>query len=170
MTSSTKTSAKQTPVEIYTDGSCVNYAAKGDRAKKGHGGWAFVVTYGDTSDVREYRSGYLAPPQTNQTAELEAVKHALQWIEDNNLAGWRVYIVSDSKYAINGMTSQFIHQAAQDGFDTVPNGSIWEEMHELAKRLPRVRYRHVRGHRGNKYNEMADRMASFARRTRGKKG
>jgi ribonuclease HI len=152
------------PIEIFTDGSCVNYADKGQRAKRGHAGWAIVVIWGD--DANQYRSGYLAPPQTNQTAELYAVLNALKFIKDNRLQNQRVMIVSDSKYAINGMTSQFIHQAAQDGFDTVPNGRVWKEMHELAEGLPRVRYRHVRGHRGNKYNEMADRMASFARRTR----
>ncbi len=162
--SSTKRLAEQ-PIEIFTDGSCINYAKKGQRGKLGHAGWAFIVVWGD-DDANQYRSGYLAPPQTNQTAELYAVLHALKFVKNNRLQNERVIIVSDSKYAINGMTSQFIHRAEQDGFDTVPNGKIWEEMHKLQKELPRVRYRHVRGHRGNKYNEMADRMASFARRTR----
>ena len=164
MTSSTKKLA-ESQIEIFTDGSCINYAELAKRAKHGHGGWAFVVVY-QHADGNVYRQGYLEPPQTNQTAELHAVLAAMRWIYAGRLGKERVMITSDSLYVINGMISQWRHQAAETNFHDVPNGEIWRELHKLAERLPRVRFRHVKGHRGNKYNEMADRMASFARRTK----
>jgi ribonuclease HI len=152
-------------IPIFTDGSCVNYKDLTVRAKKGAGGWAFIVV-GKYPEGNIYRQGYLAPPQTNQTAELYAVLNALKWIVAERLERERVTIHSDSLYAINGMISQFRHVAAETDFEGEANGDIWREMHKLAEKLPRLRFRHVRGHRGNKYNEMADRMASYARKTK----
>jgi ribonuclease HI len=153
------------PIEIFTDGSCVNYASAKVRAKKGFGGWAFIAVL---SVGNVYRQGQLEPPQTNQTAEMYAVLRALEWVVESQLSKEAVLIVSDSLYVINGMVSQMRHQAAEYNFD-IPNGEIWRQLHYYGERLPRVRYRHVRGHRGVKYNEMADRMASFARRGKANK-
>lgn len=161
MTSSTKTLA-DSYVEIWTDGSCVNYKDLAERKRKGRGGWAFIVVHQDNERV--YRKGHLPPPQTNQTAEMHAVLEAMKWIRRELPYSARVIIHSDSLYVINGIISHWRHQAAETNFEGEANGDIWREIHTVAEHLRFVRFRHVKGHAGNKFNEMADRMASFARK------
>lgn len=145
---------------IYTDGSCRWHR----NAKHTHGGWAFVAlttTDGDESNV--YRSGYCAPPQTNNTMELMAVLEALRWVKQERLRQHPIVIYSDSQYVIGGMTSSFRHQVA-DGLIDPPNSEIWLLLHRHAERCRRLTFRHVKGHAGDVWNEMCDVLANKARR------
>jgi ribonuclease HI len=148
------------PLVIFTDGSCVNYASMTERTAKGHGGWAFIVL----QEPRIYGKGFCEGPQTNQTMELQAVLEAMIWVCQNKMDREHVLIRSDSLYVINGMISGWRHSAAETDFADVPNAVIWRKLHFFAERIPRLKFSHVKGHAGNKYNEMCDRIASNARR------
>lgn len=147
------------PVTIYTDGSCVWHRSR----KHTHGGWAFIVLAdpeGDESNV--YKAGYYPPPQTNQTMELLAVLEALRYVKEFGLRHHPITVWSDSTYVINGMMSQFRHQLA-DGLIEAPNAEIWLLLHRHAERCKQLMFRHVKGHAGNVWNEMCDKMANRAR-------
>lgn len=149
---------------IYTDGSCKNYKDLEERAREGGGGWGVVVV-----EPRTYLKGYAEPPQTNQSMELLAILEALKWIIATGREKTKsIQIYSDSMYAIGGLTSGQIDLYAEFDFD-VPNGKVWRELHKIRKKLPRIVYFHVKGHAGNKFNHMADRMASEARKSKGVK-
>lgn len=147
-------------LHIYTDGSC---GWKSNRAHM-HGGWAFVLLNdhdGNSSNV--YSSGFSEAPQTNQTMELLAVLHALRYVREMKLRERTIVVHSDSTYVINGMESQFRHQLA-DGVIDAPNKEIWLRLHKHAELCRSLKFRHVKGHSGNVWNELCDRMANRARR------
>jgi ribonuclease HI len=159
-------------VHIFTDGSCQWFK----NPKKNHGGWAFIVVFGRLDahdpDAEEqhaigdgenvYKSGYCAPPQTNNTMELMAVLEALRWVKEFRLRHHPVIIHSDSTYVIGGMESAFRHQVA-DGMIDPPNREIWLLLHRHAEACRNLTFRHVKGHAGHVWNEYCDRMANKAR-------
>lgn len=146
-------------LEIYTDGSCVNYKDLAVRAQKGHGGWAFIVV-----EPRLYINGFSPAPQTNQTMEMIAVRNAMGWAVANGHSRRSIVIYSDSMYVIGGFQSGQIELYKEFDWD-VPNGKLWKELYEAHHLIKRnLRFVHVKGHAGNKFNEMCDRMASRARK------
>lgn len=145
---------------IYTDGSCHWHK----NPNHNHGGWAFVAlttSNGDESNV--YRSGYCEPPQTNNTMELHAVLEALRWVKREKLRQHPVVIYSDSMYVIGGMQSAFRHQVSEGLIDP-PNKHYWKLLHRHAEACRYLRFVHVKGHRGDVWNEMCDVLANKARR------
>lgn len=76
---------------LYTDGSCVNNGREGARAS-----WAVVDD--DNLEVCGHVPAELA--QTNQVAELYAIKMALEVIGEDQ----ETIIISDSMYSINCLT------------------------------------------------------------------
>lgn len=148
------------PLTIYTDGSCQNYKNPETRKKKGHGGWAAIVLL----DNNLYLHGFAHAPQTNQRMEIMAVLEALRWARSANFKNEDILIRTDSMHVINGCISGWMDQCDQLGWEGVANADLWRKMYKLTAQFPRLRFRHVKGHAGNKYNEMADRIASNARR------
>lgn len=149
----------RTEYHIYTDGSCVWHRSR----KRTHGGWAFIVLSDpEGNEGNVYQSGFCEAPQTNQTMELMAVLNALRFVKRASLRFHPITIHSDSMYAINGMTSQFRHQLAEGAIDA-PNKEIWLLLHKHAEACRRLKFRHVKGHSGQVWNEYCDRMASKAR-------
>lgn len=144
---------------IYTDGSCQWFK----NPNKRHGGWAFIVLADSDDESNIYRSGYYAPPQTNQTMELLAVLEALRYVKEYGLRAHAITIHTDSMYVINGMTSQFRHHVA--GGMEAPNSEIWLLLHRHAERCKKLSFRHVKGHAGDTWNEMCDKIAGKARVT-----
>lgn len=138
---------------IWTDGSCL-------RNPDGPGGWAVVVeTEGTLVEVRS--GGCLTT--TNNIMEMQAVIEALK-------LGIAAEIVSDSQYVVKGITD-WIHnwkrnkwrRKVRGGTAAVLNQGLWEEMDELIDREA-VKVSWVKGHDGQQFNEMADRLANYAAR------
>lgn len=151
------------PIVIYTDGSCISYKNPATRLKKGHGGWAFCIV-ADHGGSNIYRHGFMHAPQTNNTAELMAVLEALRWIWHAKLEDQHFLIRPDSTYVINGMISGWRHVAAETNFKGEKNGRLWRSLHLYAERIRHLKFLHVKGHAGNKYNDFCDRIAVNARR------
>lgn len=151
---------RESPIVIYTDGSCRNFTGT-KRRTNGHGGWAFVVV---NPDGNTYRSGFLPAPQTNNTAEIWAVLEAMRWVVRNGLQDQYILIRPDSTYVINGMISAWIHVAAETNFRGEKNGNLWRRLYQRLNQIRRLNFLHVKGHAGDKYNEFCDRIASRARK------
>ncbi|GAA4473903.1 hypothetical protein GCM10023094_08500 [Rhodococcus olei] len=136
---------------VSTDGSCL-------RNPGGAIGWAWVNHQGPSRSGGE-RSG------TNQIAELRAVLEAIRAHPGDE----PMLIESDSQYAIK-CASEWVVGWKRKGWrtstgDPVKNVDLIRDIDEaLAERSGPVRFRWVRGHVGNHYNEEADRLAGEAAR------
>ncbi|MGV9615023.1 ribonuclease H family protein [Nocardia xishanensis] len=137
---------------VSTDGSCL-------RNPGGAIGWAWVNHQGGAS-----RSGGAATG-TNQIAELRAILEAVE----AHPGAEPLLIESDSLYAIK-CASEWISSWRLNGWRTSTGGAVKNV--ELIQQIDRaissrpgpVRFRWVRGHVGNYFNEMADTLAGEAAR------
>lgn len=136
---------------VSTDGSCL-------RNPGGAIGWAWVNHEGPSASGGE-RSG------TNQIAELRALLEALRahpGVEP-------MIIESDSQYAIK-CASEWLPGWKRKGWKTstgspVKNVELVRAIdQEIGVRSGPVRFRWVRGHVGNHFNEVADTLAGAAAR------
>lgn len=136
---------------VSTDGSCL-------RNPGGPIGWAWVNHEGPSN------SGG-APTGTNQIAELRAVLAAVEAHPGDE----PMLIESDSLYAIK-CASEWVTSWRSNGWRTstgtaVKNVEIIRQLDRaIATRPGPVRFRWVRGHVGNYFNEQADALAGEAAR------
>ncbi|WP_339060174.1 ribonuclease H [Tepidibacillus marianensis] len=134
--------------EVYTDGACSNNQASGMQP----GGWGAVFT-----DGRSFSGGN--KQTTNNRMELTAVVEALR----NTPPGSLVTIYSDSAYVINAFNQNWIKNWVRNGWKTsqgkpVENQDLWKSLLPLTQERT-VRWVKVKGHSGNKWNEIADQLA-----------
>ncbi|MGV9737501.1 ribonuclease H family protein [Rhodococcus aetherivorans] len=136
---------------VSTDGSCL-------RNPGGAIGWAWVSHEGPSRSGGEH-SG------TNQIAELRALLEALK----AHPGPEPMIIESDSQYAIK-CASEWLPGWKRKGWKTatgapVKNLDLVQAIDRvLADRSGPVRFRWVRGHVGNHFNELADTLAGEAAR------
>jgi len=139
------------PIVVYTDGAC--------SGNPGRGGWGAVIIV----DGKEHPMSGGEKLTTNNRMELMAAIEALEAIVDDR--HWRtrkVCVVSDSQYVKNGIQT-WIKNWKKNGWRTstkepVKNKDLWLELDEAVSKLE-IEWRWVKGHAGNKYNEMCDRLA-----------
>lgn len=150
-------------ISIYTDGSAPNNHEGGGNPA----GWGYVVVSGVTG--KNHDGGELVEEQygrvitdrnhpmwigaeigTNNTAELCAIYHALEYIKDNDLTGAIIY--TDSTYAMN-LTFGTWKAGANRGLVRKVKG-LATELHG------RVIAEHVRAHQDLLWNERADELAN----------
>ena len=118
---------------------------------------------------------------TNNIMELTAVITALEYVleilnkEKNynlllnnkkNDKKMNVEIYADSSYVLKGIT-EWIENWIKKDFKNVKNIELWKTLYNLKKQteeLPSIKllFNKVKGHNGNKYNEMVDKLASNA--------
>lgn len=143
-------------LEVFTDG-----------AKNKHGsGWAFVALapqiIGEPRQIIRTGWGRGHYEATNNQMELQAVVFALK---ANRTAD--VLIVSDSQYVVNGFTEWLPGWIARDWKtkegEPVANRKLWQQIiHLQAGR--RILFRWVKGHKGDEFNELCDRLCTTASR------
>ena len=137
-------------IEVYTDGAC--------KGNPGPGGFGWVVPDGPWGNGAEAES-------TNQRMELMAVLDALR-----NLEG-RVEVVSDSTYVVNCFRDGWWKGWLKRGWknskkEPVANRDLWEPLIELYReREDELTFRWVKGHNGDEWNDVADRLAVEAAET-----
>lgn len=136
-----KTRKSAVPAEItaYTDG--------GYHIYKNEGAYAFVLLQNGKIIKKE---AAVIRNETNNRGELKAILAAVRNCPDEAT----VTINSDSQYAINTLRGEWARKKNTDLFDE------WETI--LARKKVSVRFNWVRGHDGNKYNEMCDQMCNEA--------
>ena len=123
-------------VKIYTDGA---YAPSRDK-----GGWAFVVI----KDNKKIHSSFFGEEDTtNNRMEIQAVIEAIIWAKENKLT--KIEIFTDSMYVIGTMSKNWKRNKNHD---------LWEILDELVLNMT-ISWNHVKGHEGDKYNELCDALA-----------
>ena len=129
-------------VTIYTDG-----AAKGNPGK---GGYGTVLISGNHE--KRLSQGYLLT--TNNRMELMAVIIGLEALNQK----CNVTIYSGSKYVVDSVEKGWIFGWEKKGFKDKKNPDLWKRFLKTY-RNHNVRFQWVKGHAGNKYNEMCDQLA-----------
>ena len=135
---------------IYTDGAC--------SGNPGPGGWGAVIF--DEREEQKNISGK-AKDTTNNRMELMAPIMALKKIKSNS----GVTIITDSKYVKNGIT-EWIKKWEKNGWKSsnrkpVKNKDLWIKLNDLCQKNT-VTWKWVKGHSNNKYNNLADELATQA--------
>ena len=123
--------------EIYTDGSCLSNP-------NGPGGWAFCFIEKDGFLL--CNSGF-EKSTTNNRMELKAIIESLKFI--NNIKE-EYTIFTDSQLCINCATGKWKRKS---------NTDLWKEYDEHVKNK-NVKFEWIKGHNGNKYNELVDKIAN----------
>ena len=135
---------------IYTDGACLD--------NPGPGGWAAIIIYnGKAKSISGYEGA-----TTNNRMEMMAAIKALSYIKEDSQSS--IHLFTDSTYLKNGITT-WIHNWKKNNWKTssgmVKNIDLWKEL-DYHNSRHKVEWRWVKGHSGNKYNEMADQLAMRA--------
>lgn len=139
---------------VYTDGAC--------SGNPGPGGWAWAVPEGP------FGSG-AAARTTNQRMELEAVLDAVKTLDGP------LHVVSDSTYVVNCFRDRWWEGWIRRGWTNsqkkpVANRDLWEPL-VTEVRSRDISFEWVKGHSGDTWNDVVDRLAVEAATTqRGRRG
>ena len=135
---------------IYTDGAC--------SGNPGPGGWGAVIF--DERKKQLNISGKVKDT-TNNRMELIAPIMALKKIKSES----DVVIFTDSTYVKNGIT-EWIKKWETNGWKNsnrkpVKNKDLWVQLNDLCQKN-KIVWKWVKGHSNNKYNNLADELATLA--------
>ena len=135
---------------IYTDGAC--------SGNPGPGGWGAIIF--DEKKKQHTISGK-AKDTTNNRMELTAPIMALKKIKSKS----DVVVFTDSIYVKNGITEWIKNWEKNDWKNSnkkpVKNKDLWIKLNELCQKN-KVIWKWVKGHSSNKYNNLADELATQA--------
>jgi len=123
-------------VEIYTDGSSLG--------NPGPSGWGALILEEDEYEISEIILSGSEKKSTNNRMELNAVIESIKFVTEKEIK-----IYSDSKYVIN---------CAKGLWKIKKNLDLWEIYKKVSKDK-NIEYVWVKGHNGNKYNEIVDKIA-----------
>ncbi len=141
-------------ITVYTDGAC--------SGNPGPGGWAWVAPDGRFAAGAE-------PATTNQRMELMAALDAVTSLPHP------LEVTSDSTYVVNCFRDRWWEGWMARGWKNanrqpVANRDLWEPL-VAAVRKGDVVFRWVKGHSGDRWNDLADRLAVEAATTQqGRRG
>ena len=136
--------------KIYTDGAC--------SGNPGPGGWGAVIF--DNDNNQKNISGK-EKNTTNNRMEILAAIMALKKIKSNS----QITIYTDSIYVKNGITEWMFNWKKNDwktaSKKPVKNKDLWIKLDKLCEKN-KVSWKWVKGHATNKYNNLADQLATSA--------
>ena len=135
---------------IYTDGAC--------SGNPGPGGWGAIIL---SEKKNETNISGKEKSTTNNRMELMAPIMALRKIKKAS----KIIIYTDSIYLKNGITT-WIKNWEKNGWKSankkpVKNKDLWVTLNKLSKEHV-IDWKWVKAHAGNKYNEIADKLATQA--------
>tara|TARA_B110000438_G_scaffold252984_1_gene258351 strand:- start:106 stop:534 length:429 start_codon:yes stop_codon:yes gene_type:complete len=135
---------------IYTDGAC--------SGNPGPGGWGAIIL---SEEKNEISISGQEKSTTNNRMELTAPIMALRKIKKAS----KIIIYTDSIYLKNGITI-WIKNWEKNGWKSankkpVKNKDLWVTLNNLSKEHV-IDWKWIKAHAGNKYNEIADKLATKA--------
>ena len=144
--------------EIYTDGACKNNGKKNAKA-----GIGIYFGINDTRNVSKPIIG----KQTNNIAELTAIKETYYIIENEINNGIQINIYTDSNYALLCLTTYGDKCSKNKCKVDIPNKVLVKETYELYKNIKNINFKYIRAHTNNNDihsigNYNADKLATDA--------
>ena len=133
-------------VVIYTDGAC--------SGNPGIGGWGAVLISGQhRKEIADYSEN-----TTNNRMELTAVIKSLETIK----VPCEIDIFTDSKYVHDGITKWIINWK-KNNWKKVKNTDLWKKLDDIVTNSEhKINWHWVKGHNGDTFNEIADKLATGA--------
>ena len=128
-------------IMIYADGAC-----RGNQFNENIGAYGIVLIY--NNHIKTLNGSY--KNTTNNKMELIAVIEALKALKKFNIP---VEIYTDSQYVVSTIN---------EGWNKRANIELWEQLDNLILKFKNISFYKVKGHNGNKYNEMADKLCNDA--------
>ena len=133
-------------ITIYTDGAC--------SGNPGKGGWGAVLIQNKEEKYLSGSNKFTTNNQMELTATIEALKSIIK--------PSRIALYTDSQYVKNGITS-WIFNWKKNGWRTankklVANKDLWIELDKYVD-FHSVDWFWVKGHSGDHYNEIVDKLA-----------
>lgn len=148
------------PILIYTDGACSQNGTW-------KGGWACIVIDSESNEVIHTATGS-EDNTTNNIMELMAFKAALEYCGESSIGIEKYIIHSDSAYILNCFEQKWYLNWRKNGWrnakkEPVANKELWIQILGYYELLELegidIKLVKVKGHSGNKYNELADKLA-----------
>ena len=145
-------------IHVYTDGGC--------SGNPGPGGWAYVVVLETFQGDKVLAEKWGAEKDTtNNRMELSAVIASLEALSAMNDIPRKLAVYTDSQYVQKGI-SEWIVKWKRNAWQTsdkkpVKNQDLWMRLDALAEGF-NISWNWVKGHAGNKYNEICDALAQKA--------
>lgn len=144
-------------LHLYTDGACTG----------ARGGFGCVLVNPKTDQHIALADGPFCETTNNQM-EMLAVIRGLEFVH-RRIGAQSLLVFSDSQYVIKGIT-EWIHNWKRNGWFTssnklVKNAALWQRMEKARGLHQMTRFQWVKGHDGNRFNEMADRLAVSKRQS-----
>lgn len=130
-------------ITIYTDGA--------SRGNPGKGGYGIVLMAG--KHYKEASEGFRNT--TNNRMELLSVIVGLEMLKKPDM---NVTIYSDSKYVVDAVEKGWVFGWQKKGFKGKKNPDLWQRFLKIYPKH-KVKFIWVKGHDGNKYNEICDQLA-----------
>lgn len=143
-------------ISVYTDGSCNN------DIRIGSYGYVITAKFKGENYLRKHSSKKYKDT-TNNRMELKAIIKALEKIDK----GHTIDVYSDSKYCVDSINQWLIAWVKKNKLQDKQNSDLWSRF--LTAREEHVtggttlNFTWVRGHNGNEFNEMADKLANVGR-------
>lgn len=160
------------PVELYTDGSCIN--------NPGPGGIGYIIRYPAEVDGQiqsqtiERSKGFRLTTNNRMEilAGIEGLADVQAAIGNGTIKGCSsVILFSDSEYFCNAVNKQWIDKWQQNNWVTsaqtpVKNKDLWERVIITLGKVRGmgiyVQLQHIPGHKGHEFNERTDVLAKGA--------
>ena len=132
---------------MYTDGS--------SRGNPGPGGYGTILFWGNHR--KELSGGFRRT--TNNRMELMAVIAGLEALTKEGLS---ITVYSDSQYVVKAVEQGWLKNWIATNFKGgKKNKDLWLHYNELSKKF-KIRFKWVRGHADNPYNNRCDELATSA--------
>lgn len=145
-------------IDIWTDGAC--------KGNPGPGGFAYLIRMNNI--IYKYAQGEMNT--TNNRMELSAALsafNAIKHIEIDSKLQYEINLHSDSRYVVDAVNKNWLFNWVRRGFLNVKNTDLWSQMFLLISPFMllsnvNVNFVWVKGHNGNFYNEVVDKLSSDA--------
>lgn len=143
-------------IKIYTDGAC--------SGNPGPGGWA--VVFNTEKECEQYSGG--ETDTTNNRMELTAMIRCFERILKVKEKNVQFEVYSDSAYVVNAINNKWLCGWRANGWRTkakepVKNQDLWEQvviyLEAMKEANQKVVLTRIKGHAGNTFNELCDKLA-----------
>ncbi len=140
-------------IKIYTDGSCLYKTRKG--------GIGVVLLYEE--HLKYYKEPFY--DTTIGRMELTALIKGLSLIKPSvrHSSKYIIKCYSDSMYVVNCINKRWLWKWPRPY--SKKNPDLLEQLRNIVDPIPNLQVRHVKGHSGNEFNEIADNLAGSARKS-----